>query len=49
MKYHTLGSSNIAAETKTSGFTLYADMGISENKVNDASTCFYVDDINICN
>ncbi|CAG9765007.1 unnamed protein product [Ceutorhynchus assimilis] len=31
MKYHTLGSSNIAAETKPSGFTLYADLGLSDH------------------
>ncbi|XP_050305838.1 putative uncharacterized protein DDB_G0291812 [Anthonomus grandis grandis] len=31
MKYHTLGSSNLTSENKTSGFTLYADLGLSEN------------------
>ncbi|KAL1505686.1 hypothetical protein ABEB36_005192 [Hypothenemus hampei] len=33
MKYYTLGTSNAAAETRTSGFTSYADIGVSENKM----------------
>lgn len=33
MKYHTIGSSSVSGEAKKSGFTIYADMDISQNKM----------------